>query len=85
MDKIFNLINLPRDKANHAYYGLVIYSFIGLYDISIALAVTLAVGIGKEVYDYMNRDKHSPEILDAVAVVAVPMILFGIQRIIIWL
>ena len=78
MDKIFKLINLPRDKANHAFYGMVIYSLLALYDAQIAIIVTVVVGIGKEVYDYIYRDKHSPEVLDAVAVIAVPLVLFVI-------
>ncbi len=69
---------LPQDKANHFIYGLLIFllfkiilvrystktlkrriSLIGIISCSL-------FGISKEIYDYLNKDVHTPDIYDAV-------------------
>lgn len=32
--------------------------------------VVIAIAFGKEVYDYLHRDKHTPELMDALATIA---------------
>ena len=76
IEKILNTMNLQQDKANHAFYGMVIYSFFALYNIHIAIVFTFIVGVGKELYDRYHKEYHTQDVLDAVAVVIVPSVLY---------
>lgn len=68
---------IPHDKSLHALVGAVIFSasyslfhLAALPSLEIAAAAVLLAAIGKEVYDYINRDRHTPDLMDAVATVA---------------
>ena len=70
MDKLV----IPQDKANHAFYGLLIYSLVAMYNPLVAVLVVLVVGAGKEVLDkYTNGtvDKW-----DFVATITAPVFLY---------
>lgn len=58
---------LPHDKANHFIYGLIIF---GLFKILLGPLVGIIVcslfGISKEIYDYLHKDVHTPDIYDAI-------------------
>lgn len=68
---------ISHDKCLHFIYGAIIFCFV--YFIasitffpsleSAAIAVFI-FGVGKEVYDYFHRDKHTPDLMDAVATIA---------------
>lgn len=71
---------LQQDKANHAFYGLLLYCFVALYDKDLALAIVVSVGALKEAYDHFfggTVDKF-----DFVATAITPFILFIIQKLI---
>lgn len=65
------LLKLPQDKLLHILVGLAIFMagvpFVGP---AWAFALTGAVGVLKELYDTRHRDKHTPELWDAVATAA---------------
>lgn len=68
---------LPHDKSLHALAGAAIFSaaytlfhFAALPALEIAAAAVLLAAIGKEVYDRIHRDRHTPDLMDAVATVA---------------
>lgn len=66
------------DKLYHLIVGAVITTAVGYtgthmgytnaWDIGLGLGIV--AGIGKEIYDYKHKDKHTPELLDAVATIA---------------
>lgn len=57
---------LKQDKANHLIYGLLIFSTIyPIFGLLIASIICSLFAFGKEVYDYMNKDKHTPDLKDA--------------------
>lgn len=66
---------LSQDKANHALYGaataaifsatLVMLSAPVLTAAIFGALASLAAGIGKEIYDASNSDKHTPDWRDA--------------------
>lgn len=60
---------LPKDKLQHLIVGAVVSVIILILTGSVLAAILASsgVGIGKEVYDLLNKDKHTPEILDAIA------------------
>lgn len=73
------LRKIPEDKWAHAVVGLFVAYATALLTLAIegstqnvarysALAL-VAVAIAKEVYDYFNRDVHTPDVMDAVATV----------------
>ena len=57
---------LPHDKANHFIYGLIIFGiFKIIFTPLIGIVVCSIFGISKEIYDYFNRDRHTPDFYDA--------------------
>jgi hypothetical protein len=65
--------NIPHDKALHLAYGLIIYSFIALYNYHLAVAVVILVAVAKELYDYFYGG--TVEGKDVAYTIAVPIIL----------
>jgi len=68
---------IPHDKALHFIYGALVFcasylltAFQQLPALHIAAGAVVVAGVGKEVYDHLNRDKHTPDLMDAVATVA---------------
>jgi len=62
---------IPPDKVMHFAVGVVFYAvclpFIGaLY----AVAAVGFIAVGKEVYDLANKERHTPDIWDAVVTIA---------------
>lgn len=67
---------LPYDKSLHALVGsaifsaaYVLFSIAGLPALHIAAGAVVLAAVGKEVYDYLNRDKHTFDLMDAVATI----------------
>lgn len=67
---------LPHDKSLHALVGSAIFSaayvlftLAGLPALHIAAGAVVLAAVGKEVYDRLNRDKHTPDLMDAVATI----------------
>jgi len=61
---------IKQDKANHLIYGLIIFSLIhSFFGLLIASIVCSVFAFGKELYDYMNKDKHTPDIKDALVTI----------------
>ena len=61
--------DIPHDKQGHFIAGVLAYTLIYFFNPFLALFVVLIMAIGKEVYDYVHRDKHNPEVMDAVATI----------------
>ena len=61
------LNNIPSDKIYHCLGGVVLFAIGQLFGYGLALAVTGAVV--KEIYDYMHKDTHTPDVWDAVATI----------------
>ena len=61
------LANIPQDKAGHFIAGLLIYALLHFINPLIGLMAVAIAAIGKEVYDYLNRDKHTPDVWDSIA------------------
>lgn len=60
---------VPHDKAIHLIAGVLLYALFHFVSDLLGLVVVLAAALGKEVYDYFNKDRHTPEWMDAVATV----------------
>lgn len=60
---------IPQDKQGHFIAGVLAYTLIHFFNPFLALFVVLVMAIGKEVYDYVHRDKHNSEVMDAVATI----------------
>ena len=63
------LANIPQDKAGHFLVGLLIYALLHFISPVVGLLAVAVAAICKEVYDYMNRPRNNPEIMDALATV----------------
>ena len=80
---------IPQDKLLHAFYGNVLYVtslllllLIGLFIqltlivmLSVSFLVVLLVAVSKEVYDFFNKDKHTPDYMDIVYTVSIPFMI----------
>lgn len=62
-------LNLPHDKALHLIGGVLIYAAAHFVSPVIGLIAAAVAAVGKEIYDYFNRDKHTPEVMDVVATI----------------
>ncbi len=62
--------DVPCDKQSHAFVGFVVAlaltPFIGVF----SLIVVGLLAAWKEVYDYLNKEKHTPDLWDWIATVA---------------
>ena len=61
---------MQLDKALHFIAGVLIFAIGHFASVWIGLVLVAFAAVGKEVYDYINRDKHTPELLDAVYTIA---------------
>jgi len=79
MEKIFKFINLPQDKANHAFYLTFAYALISMFiEPAMVFIVVLSVAFAKEAYDWFHKDIHSPDTWDIVYGVVPSFILTGV-------
>lgn len=70
------------DKLYHAAAGVVVFALAMAAGAvpGVALAWTVAAGIGKELHDLATRHKNTPDALDALATIAPGVVLFGVVR-----
>jgi len=61
---------IPHDKALHFIVGVLLYAVGHFVSVPVGLFLAFAGGFGKEVYDLMNTDRHTPELDDAVYTLA---------------
>jgi len=52
--KFFRSLLMDQDKANHAFYGLLTYAVISIFNVDIALFVVFIISIGKEIFDEID-------------------------------
>ena len=64
------LNKLPHDKALHVIVGLLAYMVFHFMGIAVGLGVVAVLAVGKEIHDWFHRDRHTPDIWDAVATMA---------------
>jgi|LakMenE18May11ns_1017448.scaffolds.fasta_scaffold9827193_2 hypothetical protein len=64
------MINLPYDKTLHFIVGVLIYAAAHFISPVVGMVAVTVAAVGKEVYDYANRDRHTPDAWDAVATIA---------------
>ena len=64
------LRNVPADKQGHFIVGLLAYMAFHFISVGVALIVVAAMAVGKEIYDWFHRNRHTPDLWDAVATMA---------------
>ena len=69
-------LDLPHDKTLHVIAGVVVYAVAHFVSPVVGFGAVVSAGIGKEIYDLFHRDKHTPEVMDAVATIAGGIIAF---------
>lgn len=62
-------MTIPHDKALHFIAGVLIFAVAHFGGIWVGVAAVTVAAVGKEIYDWFHRDKHTPDIWDAVATV----------------
>jgi hypothetical protein len=72
IERILTALNyIPADKVAHFAAGVVLYAMVMPFtDSATALAFACIFGLFKEVYDMAKREKHTPDVWDALATVA---------------
>jgi len=70
MDKLLALLNWPTDKLQHFVVGVLIYAVLHFADPLIGLGAVAVAAVGKEIYDWLNKENHTPDAWDAVVTVA---------------
>ena len=69
-------LDLPHDKALHIIAGVLIYAVAHFISPVVGLGAVAVAAVGKEIYDLFHRDKHTPEVMDAVATIIGGIIAF---------
>lgn len=64
------LRNVPADKQGHFIIGLIAYMAIHFAGVAVGLVVVAVLAVGKEIHDWFHRDRHTPDVWDAVATMA---------------
>jgi hypothetical protein len=64
------LNKLPHDKALHVIAGVLAYAVFHFVSPVVGMAAVVVAAVGKEVYDWFHRDRHTPDLWDAVATMA---------------
>jgi hypothetical protein len=54
----------------HVIAGVLAYAVFHFISPVVGLIAATVAAVGKEIYDYANRDRHTPEVWDAVATIA---------------
>ena len=68
---MMRLPQLAQDKASHLVYGLLAFTLAAwFFGAASASALVIVVAAGKELFDYVHREAHTPDIGDFVATVA---------------
>lgn len=69
IETILQKINsIPTDKVAHFASGVICYAVVlPIFGEWPALMIVALSAASKEVYDYLHRDIHTPDVLDAVA------------------
>lgn len=66
IEKILAFLNaIPSDKIYHCLVGVILFAIGNL--VGYGLAVAIIGAVGKEIYDYLHKDTHTPDVWDAVA------------------
>lgn len=64
------LRSVPADKQGHFIIGLIAYMAFHFVSVMVGLILVAVLAIGKEIYDWFHRDRHTPDVWDAVATMA---------------
>ena len=64
------LQDVPADKQGHFIVGLIAYMAFHFIGVAVGLGVVAVLAVGKEIYDWFHRDRHTPDLWDAVATMA---------------
>lgn len=64
------LKNIPIDKQGHFIIGLIAYMAFHFAGVAVGLGVVAVLAVGKEIHDWFHRDRHTPDLWDAVATMA---------------
>jgi hypothetical protein len=63
------LNKLPHDKALHVIAGVLAYAVFHFVSPVVGMVAVVVAAVGKEVYDWFHRDRHTPDVWDAVVTV----------------
>lgn len=64
------LRSIPVDKQGHFIIGLIAYMAFHFAGVAVGLGVVAVLAVGKEIHDWFHRDRHTPDLWDAVATMA---------------
>lgn len=70
MNRLNLISNIPCDKLGHFAAGVVIYAVAHFVSPLFGISVVALAAVGKEIYDYLHREKHTPDLMDAAATIA---------------
>lgn len=70
IDKITALMSWPQDKLQHFIVGVFIYAAAHFWGVVIGMAAVVVAAVGKEIFDYLHKENHTPDLKDALVTIA---------------
>lgn len=61
---------LPLDKSWHFISGTVLFAIGNIHSYRAGLILVVAMAVSKEIYDWFNKDTHTPDWKDAIATIS---------------
>jgi hypothetical protein len=62
--KLYIPCRVPADKQAHALSGFIIAIFLTFFVGAYSVMVVAIIALLKEIYDYINKDIHTPDFWD---------------------
>lgn len=59
----------PQDKLAHFAVGVIVFAITHFIGPLVGMLAVVLAAVGKEIYDWFHRNKHTPDIWDAVATI----------------
>ena len=67
LGKLYIPCSIPADKQMHGLSGFILGIILTPFLGWVSILWVSAIACAKEIYDYLNRDRHTPDVWDWVA------------------
>jgi glycerol uptake facilitator-like aquaporin len=66
---MINLYKIPNDKLPHFIVGTLVFAVFHFFNPLTGIVAATVAAVGKEIYDYFHKDKHTLDPWGAIATI----------------